>query len=279
MKSAIIRSLLDSVFSKNAMTDNVSSSDSSSDAIADGFPYNFRLFGKLTDEQQGAVWAASEAFCCKAGQFLVRQDQHSSWVYFIESGSVEVLCTSIKVVSDDSNEIVYEENDNAIVLSVMGNGACIGELSAIDGKEHSYSVAALEEVRGHKLSVEDFRGFLHTMPVFQEEIMLHLVRLARFQSWRQEILALHNVSGAVAAQLLLIAQQYGQPQGDNRVLLPFPLRQKLLAALTGHSRESVNKVFKQFIEQGYIEKRPRYRLLITDQEALARVHARAIPRR
>ncbi len=202
------------------------------------------------------------------------------WVYFVENGCVKVVRSSIKVISRDGDEIGYEESENAIVMAVMGCGSCVGELSAIDGGEHSYSVVALEAVRGHKI----IGGRLLPLSGYHAGFSSgtsceHLVRLVRFQSWRQEILALHNVSGAVAAQLLLIAHHYGQVQDDNSVLLPFPLRQKLLAALTGHSRESVNKAFKQFIELGYIEKRPQFRILITDEEALARVHAQAIPRR
>ena len=82
----------------------------------------------------------------------------------------------------------------------------------------SDSLVALELVRVQKLSVADFNHFLDTMSLFQAAVLRHLVRLVRFQSWRQEILALHNVSGAVAAQLLLIAHQYGQVQEDNSLL-------------------------------------------------------------
>lgn len=241
--------------------------------------HSFPLFHNLTDAECCEVQAQMCPHTFRAGEMLLQQNQYAGWVYFIESGCVKVVRSSIKVINGEGKEIVYEENENAIVLAVMGCGGCLGELSAIDGSEHSYSVLALEAVRVQKLSVADFNRFLNTMPLFQAAVLRHLVRLVRFQSWRQEILALHNVSGSVAAQLLLIAQQYGQVQDDNSVLLPFPLRQSLLAALTGHSRESVNKTFKQFIEQGYIEKRPQFRLMITDKEALVRVHAQAIPKR
>ncbi len=239
----------------------------------------FRLFQKLSVAERKEAFEFMQPFRCKPEQRLIEQNQYAGWVYFVESGCVKVVRSSIKVISGNNHEIVYEENENAIVMAVMGYGSCMGELSAIDGIAHSYSVVALEEVEGHKLAVADFCHFMNAMPVFQTAILQHLVRLVRFQSWRQEILALHNVNGAVAAQLLLIAHQYGEVQDDNSVLLPFPLRQKLLASLTGHTRESVNKVFKQFVELGYIEKRPQFRLLITDREGLARAHAQSIPKR
>src|SRR4249919_3446571 len=83
-----------------------------------------------------------------AGASLFLEGEQSSTVVVIASGRVKVFS-----LTEDGEEVL---------LAVRGQGALLGELSAVDGLPRSASVAALEPVVAHVLSVDVFRDFLTT---------------------------------------------------------------------------------------------------------------------
>ena len=236
-------------------------------------PTSFKLFRDLNSDECHELHALMRPHAFRTGDLLVREGEHSDVVFFLEEGSVKVM------PGRTDAEISNGTCSTPVVLSVVGRGSPVGELRAIDGIGHSYSVEALEPVRALALPIEDFWRCRRKMPDLSEAVIQHLAAMVRFQSKRQKILGLHNVSGALAAQLILFAEQCGEVQEDNSVLVPLPLNQTLLAALIGHARESVCKASGRFVQAGYIEKLPRHRILLKDLEALERVYQQAMPRR
>lgn len=233
----------------------------------------FTLFHDLSIDERHAMQTLMQPCNFRVGDLMLRQGEYSEVVFLIQEGSVKVIR------SQNGDEPSQKNQPNSIVFSVLGSNSIVGELHSWDGEAHSHSVEVLETVKTWALSIEDFRRCVQEIPRLNQAFLMHLASLIRFQARRQEILALHNVGGAVAAQLLLFAEQCGQAHEEGAVLLPLPLTQTLLAELTGHSRESINKVFKRFIEADYIQTQSCYRLLLTDTEALQRVYLQASPRR
>lgn len=235
------------------------------------------LFHELSIDERHTIQALMRPCDFRVGDLMVRQGEYSNVVFLLKEGSVKVMR------SNTGNETRKKNQSNSIVFSVLGSNSIIGELHAWDGEAHSFSIEVLEPVCAWALSIDDFRRCVQEIPKFNQAFLSHLASLIRFQARRQEILALHNVGGAIASQLLLFADQCGEVQDKGwdkgTIFLPLPLTQTLLAELTGHSRESVNKVFKRFIEANYIQTQPGYRLLLTDTEALQRVYLQAVPHR
>ena len=233
----------------------------------------FKLFRDLTNAQQFELRALMLSRAFHAGDLLVKQGTQSGVVFLLESGSVKVTRGPVEAKIGGKTPL------SPITLSLLASGSVIGELHALDGEAHLYSVEAIEAVCALTLPAEDFLRFVQTIPKLNAAVIAHLVQMNRFQARRQEILALHNVGGAMAAQLLLLAEQCGEVQDDGSELVPLPLNQTLLASLIGHSRESVNRTLKLFSQAGYLEQRPHHRILLTNSPALKRIYYQAIPRR
>jgi len=79
-----------------------------------------------------------------------------------------------------------------------------------------------------------------------------------------------DVPGRVAAQLLALATEYGEPAPEGGTLVPMPLTQTDLAALVGASRVRVNQALGFFRKRGAISVAEDGRFTVRDSDALAR---------
>ena len=82
-------------------------------------------------------------------------------------------------------------------------------------------------------------------------------------------LAALDVPGRVAAQLLALAGEYGEPSAGGATRIPLPLTQSDLAALVGASRVRVNQAIAFFKKRGCISVGADHRIIIHNPEPLA----------
>ena len=83
-----------------------------------------------------------------------------------------------------------------------------------------------------------------------------------------------DVQGRLARQLILLAEEYGQPlsAGDApATLIPFRLKQAELAAMIGASREQVNKLLAAWLRRGFIQ-RDGQRLIVARRQPLEKFY-------
>ena len=172
-----------------------------------------------------------------AGASLFLEGEQSSTVLVIASGRVKVFSLT--------------EEGEEIVLAVRGPGAVLGELSAIDRRPRYASVAALEPVVAHVLSVETFRGFLTTHAAVAVAV-LHLVvdRLRDADRKRAEFTA-YDTPARVAQRILELAERFGEPDA-NGTRITVALSQDELAGWVGASREAVAKALRTLREGGQL---------------------------
>jgi CRP/FNR family cyclic AMP-dependent transcriptional regulator len=91
----------------------------------------------------------------------------------------------------------------------------------------------------------------------------------RLRRTNEQLLALAtlDVTGRVARQLLLLAEAYGQQEGDG-IHIHLRLTQENLAQIVGASRERVNQALRQLKLQGILAVRDQHRLVLRDMEVL-----------
>jgi CRP/FNR family cyclic AMP-dependent transcriptional regulator len=97
-----------------------------------------------------------------------------------------------------------------------------------------------------------------------------LSRRLRLANAHLRSVAAMDVSGRVAAQLLILAQEYGEPSSRNGTLIPLPLTQSDLAGLVGASRVRVNQAIVFFKKRRYLSVGTDRRITVHDADALAR---------
>jgi len=214
----------------------------------------FIVFANLTPEQLEAVAERTRERLAPAGTVLITQEEPGDAVFLIVDGSVKVFRT--------------QAEGGEVILSVLGPGEVVGELSVADPLERWASVAALEETRVLWMDGEDFRGLVEEMPPVRTGLIELLCRRVRLADDRLETLAALDIEGRVACVLLSLARQHGEAKAGGGTRIPIPLTQVDIAAMTGASRVRVNQVLAKFRRQGWVTLDGRRRMSVQDAAAL-----------
>jgi CRP/FNR family cyclic AMP-dependent transcriptional regulator len=133
------------------------------------------------------------------------------------------------------------------ILAILGPGAIVGELATLDGLPRSASVTAVRPSELIFISRATFETFAQTHP----EVYKHLVTLlaARLRD-TDEVLAAGSflpLKGRVARALFDLAEAFGQPVGDGRILIRQKVSQSDVAAMAGIARENVSRILNEWI--------------------------------
>ncbi len=214
----------------------------------------FSVFANLTADQLDAVAERTRERHVSAGSDIIEQEGPGDTVFLIAEGSMKVYRR--------------QPDGGEVILSVLGGGEVVGELSAANPLERWASVAALEDSRVLWLDGESFRGFLEDMPPVRTGLIELLCRRVRLADDRLETLAAFDVEGRVACVLLSLARQHGEAKAGGGTRIPIPLTQAEIAAMTGASRVRVNQVLAKFRRHGWVTLDGRRRMSVQDTPAL-----------
>jgi CRP/FNR family transcriptional regulator, cyclic AMP receptor protein len=159
-------------------------------------------------------------------------------VLIVEQGSVKLVR-----VSTDGRELV---------VAVRGEGAILGELSAIDGGVRSTSASTLTPVQLIAVSFERFRELLDTRAGIARALLDVLAERLRESTDRALELGTADALTRVCRRLAEFADLDPAPPVDG-VVLTVPLSQQEIASLSGLSREAVVKALRTLRELGWID--------------------------
>jgi CRP/FNR family transcriptional regulator, cyclic AMP receptor protein len=220
--------------------------------ILSGIP----LFQGLGETQ--LAWIAQRAHrrVFPAGKDIMTVEQPGEAVYIILLGTVK-----IHVEQDDGRDVI---------LSILGAGDTLGEMSLIDNVGRSASVVTLEDTLVLWMDKPSFNQILQDFP----PVALNLVRIlsARIRLSDELIksLATLDVYGRVARELLAFAEKYGKSGAGEATLIPIHLTQGDIADLVGASRKRVNQVMVFFREQEFISLNVAGKIVVLNRAALAK---------
>jgi CRP/FNR family cyclic AMP-dependent transcriptional regulator len=214
------------------------------------------LFRGLSDTQLQQLNEMLRAKRFAAGTSLMTAEQRGEVVYFILSGTVKVH--------------VEQESGADVIISILGPGESVGEMSALDQHNRSASVETLEESDLLWLDCATFRRFLFAMPPLSNNLACLLSARLRQANEQIQSLATRDIECRVARQLLGFSEKYGQPATDGQVFIPVRLTQSDLANLVGATRESINKVIVSYKERGYLSVSRDHQFTLHNSPALAR---------
>lgn len=187
---------------------------------------------------------------------LMLAEQTGEVVYFILGGTVKIH--------------LEQADGSEVIISILGRGEIVGEMSALGLTSRSASVVTLEPSTLLWLDRATFQRCLLTMPVLAYNLASILATRLRHANDKIQALATQTVETRIARQILTFAEQYGQAQENGETLILLRLTQGDLAAMTGCSREHVNKVIVSYKERGYLSVDRHYHFTLHNQAALAR---------
>jgi CRP/FNR family transcriptional regulator, cyclic AMP receptor protein len=213
------------------------------------------LFRNLTDPQLTQIRDVLQAKTYRSGTTLMTVEQPGEIVYFILSGTVKIH--------------VEQEDGRDVIISILGPGECVGEMSLLDQVGRSATVVTIEESEMLWLDRETFRRFLAQMPSIAYNLACVLSARLRLANDQIQALAAKEAESRIARHILAFANRYGRQLRNGDLLIPIRLTQSDIAALTGTSREHTNKILVSYKERGYISTDRRHYLTIHNQQALA----------
>ena len=193
---------------------------------------NINLFAKLSEKQLQALEKISNTRRYPKGAMLIMEGNDNNQLFIIRSGKVSVF--------------VNDEEGKQANLNYMGAGEYFGELSLLDGKPGSATVATLTECELTTISQNNFRELLITEPEIALGLMAELVARIRTLTDNVKSLALLDVYGRITNALIRLSDD------DQRIENP-KLTHQDIANMVGSSREMVSRIMKELVVGGYIE--------------------------
>jgi CRP/FNR family cyclic AMP-dependent transcriptional regulator len=137
------------------------------------------------------------------------------------------------------------EDGREVVLDVLGPGELIGEM-VLDGSPRSASIMTVEPCSMVVMTVSTLREQLRNDPDLALLLIAELMGRLRRRSQSLKQLALGDVYQRLAALLSEVG-------GSQRPAVIEGLTQQELADRIGASRDTVNRIFKELINGGFVE--------------------------
>lgn len=212
------------------------------------------LFAGITPTQLDWVAQRAHKRVFEAGRNVMTIEQPGEAVYIILQGTVKIH---------------VEQGERDVILSILGAGDLLGEMSLIDSVGRSASAVTLENSLLLWMDKISFNHMLDNfMPVARNLVKILSARV-RLSDQLIQALATLDVNGRVARQLLAFAEKYGHEKGG-ATQIRIVLTQSDIADLVGASRKRVNQAMVLFKEQGLIDTDAEGRIAIKNSEGLAR---------
>ena len=188
------------------------------------------------------------------GHTLFHEGEAGDRLYVVVSGKVKLGRTS----SDGRENLV----------TVLGPGEMLGELSLFDPGPRSLSATAVSDSELAGLGHADLAAFLNGRPEVARQLLQALARRLRRTNDTLADMVFSDVPGRVAKALLDLSRRFGR-QTEQGVMVAHELTQEELAQLVGASRETVNKALADFAGRGWLRLEARAVCLL-DVERLTR---------
>jgi CRP-like cAMP-binding protein len=134
---------------------------------------------RFTTEHRQLFESEATVLDVPKGQYLLRRGEPGGDVYVIQAGSLEVV----------DNRTTPE-----VILTVLEEGAVVGEMAFVDDSPRSADVRAGQDAQVLRWARDDLRALLSRQPVLASEFFQSVARLA---SDRIRALTSHAISGAL----------------------------------------------------------------------------------
>jgi CRP/FNR family cyclic AMP-dependent transcriptional regulator len=215
---------------------------------------DIHLFAGLTPVQLDWIAQRAHRRVFEAGRNVLTIEQPGEAVYIILHGTVKIH---------------IEQGDREVILSILGAGDLLGEMSLIDSVGRSASAVTLESSLMLWMDKVTFSYILENFPPVARNLVKILSARVRLSDQLIQALATLDVNGRVARQLLAFAEKYGSSR-DGVIQIRIVLTQSDIADLVGASRKRVNQTMVLLKEQGLIDTDAEGRIAIKDSDGLAR---------
>jgi len=200
------------------------------------------LFSGLSELAQKNILDQCVRRKVRKKEVIVRQGRTGRDMFMVVSGRLKV-----SVLSDEGKEVSF---------IVLGKDDYFGELSLVDGRRRSATVAAIEDSELLVFGFHAYQRLLQQYPQtaiqFLTRLLLTLANRLRVTDELYQDSVFLDVSARLAKFLLASSRPVSESDTDGR-LLDVELSQYELGTLINASRESVNKKLREWESLGIVD--------------------------
>ena len=188
----------------------------------------------------------------RKNNFIFRPGDPYVYIEYIKSGYVRAYDIS--------------KNGQEVTLHIFGPGSFLPGLYSTVSKKRKYYADALTSVEIIQAPIHELVKVAQTDSEFLVELINNYMSCCYDLLSRIEKLASGNAYTKVASVLILLAEET-EPKKTTGISLDFPVTHRLIASLTGLTRETVTLQMLKLKKRGFISGKGR-RLAITDLNKL-----------
>jgi CRP/FNR family cyclic AMP-dependent transcriptional regulator len=191
-----------------------------------------RLLSEFPDELVTDLFTAAVRVHLKAGHALFQAGDVGDGCYRVEEGLFKVTIAS--------------RTGSERILTFLGPGAIIGELSMIDGLPRSATVTAVRDATLSFVRRAAFKRLVKKSPELYEMLVMLLAKRLRETDGAVAAMSFLRQRGRLARALLELARDFGQDVGSGRTVIRHKIAHNDLAAMVGTARENVTRVLNDW---------------------------------
>lgn len=213
-----------------------------------------RVFGGLDPTALGELAAVCVPRTFRRDQYLCYQGDPGDHLIVIVEGLVKITVTS--------------DRGDEMVLSTLGAGEVVGELSVIDQGPRSASAVAVQTTSALVVNRPSLLTAMQRSPALLDALLRTLGAMVRRLTEQASDLVFLDLGGRIAKLLVQQAERQSDDPGQ-RLAVDLHLTQTELAQMVGASRPAVNRVLQGLVGRGWISIDGRT-MVIKDAAALRR---------
>ena len=160
-----------------------------------------------------------------------------------------------------------DDQGHEMVLSFLGPGDLLGELSFAHTEPRSSNVIAIDPAEGRALAASEFRDYLRRRPTAALTLIDVLSERFRDADRKRVQFGASDTIGRIAARLIELCERYGAPSEDG-IRIELSITHDDLGGWTASSRAGVAAALRTMRELDWI-RTERRRITVLDLDALS----------
>lgn len=203
------------------------------------------IFSSLSEEEMREVEEISRSKKYAKGQFIYSAGDRGGALFILYCGRVKIFRV---------NPAGKEQ-----VISLVGPGEFIGELSLFSSLPNSDNAQALEDTTMCVLQADDIKNLMAKYPSIAFKVLDVLSRRLEHAERTIESISLNSVGNRLIKYLLDTAQ---------KDIVTLPMTKGDLASLLGTTQETLSRKLAEFSEEGLIALEGHRKIIIKDKDRL-----------
>jgi CRP-like cAMP-binding protein len=225
------------------------------------------LFAGLDDATLTLCADAMRGRRFRRGEVVFHVEDPGDALFVVTSGEIKIVLPS-------------EEGAEPVILTTLGRGGFFGELALLDGRPRSASAIAVRAAEALVLRRDTFDRLVDAEPALRRAMFASLTGEIRRLTGQIADLHFLDLPGRLARHLLRMGGV--EPDSDSLlrsggppepIRLAWPYTQSELAGMIGGSRQSVNRMLSDFVDEDLLRFEGN-ELVIPDPGRLARAVSR-----